>query len=105
MRAARWTDCGSRRARDLLFSFTIKTLDDRTALSLPKILESAKNGGALWRGRFLLCPQFQARFRCKGRKRAAALATDRAFCRRIFLLLKATVRAFRTDFYKRRIGH
>ena len=76
MRAARWTDCGSRRARDLLFSFTIKTLDNRTALSLPKILESAKNGGALWRGRFFPCPKLQARLRSEWQKRAAALAAD-----------------------------
>ena len=42
MRTARRADCRSRRASDLLFPFTIKTLDDRTALSLPKILEFAK---------------------------------------------------------------
>ena len=43
MRTAGRADCRSRRARDLLFPFTIETLDNRTALSLPKILESAKN--------------------------------------------------------------
>src|SRR6266404_1808887 len=105
MRTTRRADCRSRRATDLLFSFTIKTLDDGTALSLPKILESAKNGGSLRRGRFFSCAQFQARLRREWQKRAAALATDRAFGRSIFHLLKAAVRAFRTDFYKRRIGH
>src|SRR5204863_6832695 len=105
MRTARRADCRSRRARNLLFSFTIKTLDNRTALSLPEILKSAKNGGALWRRRFASCPKLQARFRRERQKRAAALATDRAFRRGIFHLLKAAVRAFRTDFYKQRIGH
>src|SRR5207244_5902258 len=76
-----------------------------TALSLPKILESAKERGALWCRRLFFRAQLQARFRRKWRKRAAALATDRAFCGRIFHLLEAAVRAFRTDFYKRRIGH
>src|SRR5437870_12055642 len=76
MRATRRTDCGSRRARDLLFPFTFKTLDSRTALSLPKLLESAKNGGTLRRRRFFSCPQLQAGFRREWRKRAAALATD-----------------------------
>src|SRR5207237_9915053 len=75
MRATRRTDRRSRRATDLLFSFTIKTLDNKAALSLPKILESAKNGGALWGRRFFSCPQFQARFRCEWLKRATALAT------------------------------
>src|SRR6266704_1683886 len=75
-RTTRRADCRSRRARDLLFPFTFKTLDNRTALSLPKILESAKNGGALRRGRFFSCPQLQAGFRREWRKRAAALATD-----------------------------
>src|SRR5881628_3877222 len=70
MRTTRRADCRSRRATDLLFSFTIKTLDDRIALSLPKILESAKNGGALWGRRLFYCPQFQSRFRCERRKRA-----------------------------------
>ena len=76
MRAACRTDCGSRRARDLLFPFTFKTLDNRTALSLPKVLKSAKNRWVLWRGRFFSCPQLQAGFRREWRKRAAALATD-----------------------------
>ena len=76
MRTTRRADCRSRRAGDLLFSFTIKTLDNRTALSLPKMLESAKNGGALWRGRFFPCPKLQARFRSEWQKLAAALAAD-----------------------------
>src|SRR6266436_6264313 len=105
MRAARRADCRSRRATDLLFPFTFKTLDNRTAFSLPKILESAKNGGALWRGRFFSCPQLQARLRGERRKGAAALAADGAFSRRIFHLLEATMRTFRTDFCRQRIGH
>jgi|SRR6266581_6366759 len=76
MRAARRADCGSRCATDLLFPFTFKALDDRAALSLPKILESAKDGGALWRGRFFSSPQLQARFRSERRKRTAALAAN-----------------------------
>src|SRR5438552_6811666 len=76
MRAARRADCRSRRTTDLLFPFTFKTLDNRTALSLPKVLKSATNGGALRRGRFFSCPQLQAGFRREWRKRAAALATD-----------------------------
>ena len=103
--AAGRANCRSRRARHLLFPFTLETLDNRTALSLPKILESAKERGALWCRRLFFRAQLQARFRRKWRKRAAALATDRAFCGRIFHLLEAAVRAFRTDFYKRRIGH
>ena len=105
VRAAGRANCRSRRARHLLFPFTLETLDNRTALSLPKILESAKERGALWCRRLFFRAQLQARFRRKWRKRAAALATDRAFCGRIFHLLEAALRAFRTDFYKRRIGH
>ena len=105
VRAARWANRRSGRARDLLFPLTLETLDDRAALSLPKILESAKQRGALGCGRFLFRPQLQAWFWRKWRKRAAALPTDRALCGRIVHLLEAAVRAFRTDFYKRRIGH
>jgi hypothetical protein len=76
MRAARRADCRSRPATDLLFPFTFKTLDNRTAFSLPKILESAEDGGVLWRGRFFSCPQLQARFRNERRKGATALAAD-----------------------------
>lgn len=56
MRAARRADCRGRPATDLLFPFTFKALDNRTALPLPKILEPAKNGRALWRGSFFFCP-------------------------------------------------
>ena len=42
VRAAGRTDCRSRGARNLLFAFTFKTLDDRRGLPLPKILEFAK---------------------------------------------------------------
>src|SRR5438034_8121865 len=76
MRAARRADCRSRRATDLLFPFTFKTLDNQTALSLPKILESAEDGVALWRWRFFSCPQLQLRFRRERRKGAPALAAD-----------------------------
>ena len=55
MRAARRADCRGRPATDLLFPFTFKALDNRTALPLPKILEPAKNGRALWRGGFFFC--------------------------------------------------
>ncbi len=47
MRAARRANCRSRRATDLLFSLAFETLDNRAALSLPKILESSKNRGTL----------------------------------------------------------
>ena len=43
MRAAGRADCGCRGARNLLFAFTFETLDDRTALPLPKILEFAED--------------------------------------------------------------
>jgi len=76
MRAATRANCRSRGATDLLFPFTFETLDDRTALSLPEILESAKDGVALWRWRFFCCPQLQARFRRERRKGAPALAAD-----------------------------
>src|SRR6266516_3945118 len=56
MRAARRADCRGRPATDLLFPFTFKALDNRTALPLPKILEPAKNGRTLWRGSFFYCP-------------------------------------------------
>jgi hypothetical protein len=105
MRAARRADGRSRRATDLLFPVTFETLDNRAALPLPKILKSVKDGGVRGRGRFFSCPQLQAGFRRKWRKVAAALTTDRTFGRRIFHLLEATVRAFHTDFCRRRIGH
>ncbi len=56
MRAARRADCRGRSPTDLLFPFTFKALDYRTALPLPKIFEPAKNGRALWRGSFFFCP-------------------------------------------------
>ena len=43
VRAAGRTDCRCRGARNLLFAFTFETLDDRTGLPLPKVLESAKD--------------------------------------------------------------
>lgn len=43
VRAAGRTDCRSRGARNLLFAFTFETLDNRTGLPLPKILEFAKD--------------------------------------------------------------
>jgi hypothetical protein len=105
VRATARANCGGGCAADLLFSLTVKTLDDRAALSLPKILEPAKDRGTLWRSGLFSCPQFEARFWSERRKRAPALATNRAFGRGILLLPEATVRAFRTDFYRRRIDH
>ena len=43
VRAAGRTDCRCRRARNLLFAFTFETLDDRTGLPLPKILDFAED--------------------------------------------------------------
>ena len=43
VRTAGGADCGCRGARDLLFAFTVETLDDRTGLPLPKILEFAED--------------------------------------------------------------
>ena len=43
VRAAGRTDCRSRGARNLLFAFTFETFDNRTGLSLPKILEFAED--------------------------------------------------------------
>ena len=43
VRTARWTDCRRCGARNLLFAFTFETLDNRTGLTLPKILEFAEN--------------------------------------------------------------
>jgi hypothetical protein len=40
--AAGRTDCRRRGARNLLFAFTFETLDNRTGLTLPKILKFAK---------------------------------------------------------------
>ena len=106
VRAAGRADCRRRCARNLLFPFTFETLDNATGLPLPKILESAKDGGgSLLRERFFLCSQLQAGFRRKGRKGTAALPADRTFRRRVFHLLEAAVRTFRTDFCRRRIGH
>jgi hypothetical protein len=42
VRTTRRTDCRCRRARNLLFAFTFETLDNRTTLPFPKILEFAK---------------------------------------------------------------
>src|SRR4029453_7062415 len=106
VRAARRTDCRRRGTRNLLFAFTLETLDDGTGLPLPKILEFAKDRcGGLRRSRFFGRPQLQARFRCERSKRAAALAADRTLGRRVFHLLEAAVRTFRTDFCRRWIGH
>jgi len=105
VRAASGADCRRRRAADLLFSLTFETLDNRAALPFPKTLKPVKDGRILWRGRFFLCPQLQAGFRRKLGKVTPALATDRAFGRRILRLLEATVRAFHTDLGGRRIGH
>ena len=43
MRAAGRANRRRRGARNLLFAFTFETLDDRTGLPLPKILEFAKD--------------------------------------------------------------
>ena len=43
VRAAGRTDCRCRGARNLLFAFTFETLDNRTGLPLPKILEFAED--------------------------------------------------------------
>ena len=43
MRAAGRADCRRRGARNLLFAFTLKTLDDRAGLPLPEILKFAKD--------------------------------------------------------------
>ena len=105
MGAACRADCRRRRAADLLFPLTFETLDNRAALPFPKILKPVKDGRILWRGRFFFCPQLQAGLRCKWGKVTTALATDRAFGRRILRLFEATVRAFHTDLGRRRIGH
>jgi hypothetical protein len=76
MGAARRADRGRCRAADLLFPLAFETLDNRTALSFPKILEPAKYRGTLRRGRFFPSPQLQAGFRRERRKRPSALATD-----------------------------
>ena len=77
MRAAGRTDRRCRCARNLLFAFTFETLDDRTGLPLPEILEFAKDGsGSFRRRRFFCRPQLQARLRCERSKGAAALAAD-----------------------------
>ena len=43
VRATAWTNCRSGCARNLLFPLTFETLDDRTALSLPKFLEPVED--------------------------------------------------------------
>jgi hypothetical protein len=106
VRTARRTDCRCRGARNLLFAFTFETFDDRTGLPLPIILKFAENRrGSLRRRRVFRRPQLQDWFRCEWSKRAAALAAHRTLGRRIFHLLKAAVRTFRTDFCRRWIGH
>src|SRR5581483_44723 len=94
-------------ATDLLFPFTLKTLDDRAMLLFPKLLKSPEDGGAGWCGswRFFADSQLQAGLRRKRRKITAALATNRALRRRILHLLEATVWTFKTDFCRRRTGH
>src|SRR5215510_1465900 len=106
VRATRRTNCRCRGTRNLLFAFTFETLDDRTGLPLPKIFEFAKDRrGCLRRRRFFCPPQLQARFRSERSKRATTLAADRTLGRRIFHLLEAAVRTFRTDFCRRWTGH
>src|SRR4030095_16439435 len=105
MRAATGADCRRRRAADPLFPLTFEALDNPAALPFPKILKPVKDGRIRWRGRFFFCPQLQAGFRCRLGKITTALATDRAFGRRILRLLEAAVRAFHTDLGRRRICH
>ena len=105
MRAASGADCRRRRAADLLFPLTFETLDNRAALPFPKILKPVQDRRTLRRGRFFFYTQLQAGLRCKLGKVTTALATDRAFGRRILRLFEATVRAFHTDLGRRRIGH
>lgn len=105
--AAPRTDGRSSRAADLLFPFTVKTLDDRAMLLFPKLLKFAENRGACWGGSgcFFADSQLQAGFRGKRREMPAALATHRALRRCILHLLEATVWTFKTDFCRRRTGH
>jgi hypothetical protein len=105
MCAASGADCRRCRAADLLFALTFETLDDRVASPFPKTLKPVKEGRILRCGRFFFYTQLQAGLRCKWGKVTTALATDRAFGRRILHLLKATVRAFHTDLRRRRVGH
>jgi hypothetical protein len=106
VRAASGADCRRRAAANLLFPLTFEALDNRAALTFPKIPKPIKDGRIFRRGgRFFFCPQLQAWFRRKWRKVTTALATDRAFGCRILRLLEATVRAFHTDLGRRRIGH
>jgi hypothetical protein len=105
VRAARRADCGSGAATNLLFPFTFETLDNRAVLPFPKILKLAEDGRVRRWGCFFANPQLQAWFWRKRREVATALATNRAFRRRILHLLEATVRAFKTDFCRRRTGH
>src|SRR5262245_4124255 len=106
VRAAGGADCGLRGTRNLLFASTFETLDDQTGLPRPKLLEFAEDRwGSLRRCRFFGRPQLQARFRCERSKRAAALAAQRTLGRRVFHLLEAAVRTFRTDFCRRWICH
>lgn len=104
MRAACGADCRRCRAANLLFALTFETLDNRVASPFPKTLKPVKEGRIVRCGRFF-CTQLQAGLRCKWGKITTALATDRAFGRRILHLLKATVRAFHTDLGRRRVGH
>jgi len=87
------------------FRLHFETLDNRTALSLPKIPNLPRKEGLSGAGASSFVRSFRPGFGANGENEAAALATDRAFCGRIFHLLEAALRAFRTDFYKRRIGH
>ena len=107
MCAARRADCRASSATDLLFSFTVKTLDESAVLLFPKLLKSAEKGGVGWsRSRRVFAePQLETRLRRKRRKITAALATNRTLCRRIFHLLEATMWTFKTDFCRRRTGH
>jgi hypothetical protein len=106
MGTARRTDCRCRSTRNLLFAFTFEALDNGICLPLPKILEFAKKRrGSLRRNRFFGRPQLQDRFRRERSKRAAALAAHRTLGRRVFHLLEAAVRTFRTDFCRRWTGH
>jgi len=105
VRAARWADCGSGGATNLLFPFTFETLDNRAVLPFPKILKFAEDGRVRRRGCLFANPQLQAWFWRKRREVATALPTDRAFRRCILHLLEAAVWAFKTDFCRRRTGH
>src|SRR6266481_4545448 len=87
---------------DLLRGSAIKALDDRTVVLGPKAFQFSENRRiGHGRGRLVFGTEPHLHLRSRRHKMRAALTAHRALRRRIFHLLKATVRTIHTEFSRR----